>query len=306
VSYQRNSKKIDHLVENLPASAFENLVEQALAEDLDSADITPAADLTSSWIVAQETEAQAQIITRQQGVVAGLEIARAVFERLDPAMVFTAQLADGSPVGTGHLLVRLQGRAQALLTGERTALNFLQRLSGIATLTSAFVEAIAGTAARITDTRKTTPGFRLLEKYAVRQGGGINHRFGLYDAVLIKENHAAPVGGPRAAIERARQAAVRHQRETIPIFVETRNLDEVRSVLPARPDRIMLDNMAAAILHEAVQLIRRTAPQIEIEATGGITLDNVRSIALTGVDLISIGALTHSAPALDLSLLFDA
>ena len=305
MNYQRNSNKIDPPIENLPPAAFAHLVERALVEDLDTVDIRPGADLTSSWIVPQGTQSRGRIITRQQGIIAGLEIARAVFQRLDSAIVFTPQLTDGSPVSAASLVANLQGPAQALLTGERTALNFLQHLSGIATMTGAFVKAIAGTAARITDTRKTTPGFRLLEKYAVHLGGGINHRLGLYDAVLIKENHATPVGGPGAAVERARQAAASHQQENIPIFVETRDLDEVRGVLPAQPDRIMLDNMDTAALREAVQLIRRTAPQIEIEATGGVTLENVRSTALTGVDLISVGALTHSAPALDLSLLFD-
>ena len=305
MNYQRNANKIGHLAENLPPAAFARLVEQALVEDLDTVDISPGADLTSSWILPQGTQSRGRIITRQEGIIAGLEIARAVFQRLDSAIVFTPKLTDGSPVSAASLLVDLQGPAQALLTGERTALNFLQHLSGIATLTGAFVKAIAGTAARITDTRKTTPGFRLLEKYAVRLGGGVNHRLGLYDAVLIKENHAAPVGGPRAAVKSARQAAAGHRQEHIPIFVETRNLDEVRAVLSAQPDRIMLDNMDTASLRQAVQLIRHTKPQIEIEATGGVTLENVRNVALTGVDLISIGALTHSAPALDLSLLFD-
>ena len=207
MNYQRNSNRIGHLAENLPPAAFAHLVEQALVEDLDTVDISPGADLTSSWIVPQGTQSRGRIITRQQGIIAGLEIARAVFQRLDSAIVFSPQLTDGSPASAASLVANLQGPAQALLTGERTALNFLQHLSGIATLTGAFVKAIAGTAARITDTRKTTPGFRLLEKYAVRQGGGINHRLGLYDAVLIKENHATPIGGPSAAVERARQAA---------------------------------------------------------------------------------------------------
>ena len=303
---RKNEKKMDPPGQELPPEAFHQLVERALAEDLDTADIKPEADLTSWWIVAQDTQSRGQILTRQEGIIAGLEIARAVFQRLDSAIVFTPRLADGSPVSAADILVDLQGPARALLTGERTALNFLQHLSGIATLTGAFVKAIAGTTARITDTRKTAPGLRQLEKYAVRLGGGVNHRLGLYDAVLIKENHAAPVGGPGAAVKRARQAATDHRQEHIPIFVETRDLDEVRGALPAQPDRIMLDNMDTASLRDAVQLIRRNAPQIEIEATGGITLENVRNIALTGVDLISIGALTHSAPALDLSLLFDA
>ncbi len=306
MSHQRNPKKIDRLVESLPTRTFAGLVDRALAEDLATPKPTPEADRTTHWIVPQQTRVRARILARQQGVVAGLEVARAVFAKLDPDLAFETEVAEGSPVGAGSTLIRLEGCARALLTGERTALNFLQHLSGIATLTRKFVGAIDGTSARVTDTRKTIPGLRQLEKYAVRLGGGINHRMGLYDAVLIKENHAALVGGPGKAVERAHQAAARHQQEGgIRIFVETRNLDEVRSVLAGQPDRIMLDNMAPATMRQAVQFIRQSAPHIEIEATGGITMDNVRPIARTGVDLISIGALTHSAPALDLSLLFD-
>ena len=304
MNYQRNANKIGHLAENLPPAAFARLVEQALVEDLDTVDISPGADLTSSWILPQGTQSRGRIITRQEGIIAGLEIARAVFQRLDSAIAFSPQLSDGSPVSTASLVVNLQGPAQALLTGERTALNFLQHLSGIATLTGAFVKAIAGTTARITDTRKTTPGLRLLEKYAVRLGGGVNHRFGLYDAVLIKENHASTLGGVGPAVRRAHEAARQHQREEIRILVEACDLDEVRSVLEAGPDRIMLENMAIETMRQAVQLIRQKDPGIEIEATGGIALDNVLQVARTGVDLISIGALTHSAPALDLSMLF--
>ena len=289
----------------LPAAVIEATVEQALAEDLDSAALDPEADLTTSWIVPASTRARASIIARQPGVVAGLDAAQRVFHRLDPDIAFTARIQEGSPVNRGDLLARLEGPARALLTGERTALNFLQHLSGIATLTRAYVEAIAGTSARITETRKTTPGLRLLEKYAVRLGGGVNHRLGLYDAVLIKENHAAPLGGVDRAVEAARRVARQHQREEVPIYAEARDLDEVARVLAARPDRIMLDNMPLEMMREAVPLIRREAPQIQIEATGNVTLDNVRQTAETGVDLISIGALTHSAPALDLSMLFD-
>ncbi len=291
-------------VEPLPATAFESLVELALREDFNSADITPEADLTSDWIVPAQSKTRARIIARNQGVIAGLDVARTVFGKLDPGIEFEAQIAEGSQVAPGTLLLCLQGTARALLAGERTALNFLQRLSGIATLTRTYVEAVASTSARITDTRKTTPGLRLLEKYAVRLGGGVNHRFGLYDAVLIKENHASTLGGVGPAVRRAHEAARQHQREEIRILVEACDLDEVRSVLEAGPDRIMLENMAIETMRQAVQLIRQKDPGIEIEATGGIALDNVLQVARTGVDLISIGALTHSAPALDLSMLF--
>ncbi|NKB66878.1 MAG: carboxylating nicotinate-nucleotide diphosphorylase [Candidatus Latescibacteria bacterium] len=282
-----------------------DLVDQALAEDLGRSNLDPNGDLTAHWLVPDRLQAQARIIARQPGVVAGLEVARTVFQRLDPQISFNARKADGEALQTDDELVRLQGPARTLLVGERTALNFLQRLSGVATLTRAYARALEGTQTRITDTRKTTPGFRHLEKYAVRLGGGVNHRMGLYDAVLIKENHAAAVGGVAAAVRRARIAAQGQDRSAVPIYVEVRDLDEVTAVLSAAPDRIMLDNMALEQMRRAVALIRHADPGIEIEATGGITLDTVRAAAETGVDLISIGALTHSAPALDLSMLFD-
>lgn len=290
---------------SLPAAAYTALIAQALGEDLGSADFTADADLTAAWIVPADTRARAAIIARRPGVIAGLDVARAVFHRLDPAISFAARVEDGDSVAPEDTLIRLEGAARPLLAGERTALNFLQRLSGVATLTRTYADAIAGTPARVTDTRKTTPGFRLLEKYAVHQGGGVNHRMGLYDALLIKENHAASVGGVGAAIALARQTAARQGKTQIPIFVEAENLDEVRILIPHAPDRIMLDNMSLEQMHEAVHLIRQADSRIDIEATGGITLDNVRQIAETGVDLISIGALTHSAPALDLSMLFE-
>ncbi len=276
------------------------LVEQALAEDLNSNTDPIAADLTTARIVPKGALARATIIARQAGVIAGLDLARAVFHHLDPTVAFEAHVAEGDAVATDDLIALLQGPATALLVGERTALNFLQHLSGVATLTHTYVTAIAGTKARITDTRKTTPGLRQHEKRAVTLGGGVNHRFGLYDAVLIKENHAATVGGVGQAVHLARQTG-----DAIPVFVEARNLDEVHAVLPARPNRILLDNMPPEIMRQAVDLIRQADSDTTIEATGGITLDNVRQAAETGVDFISIGALTHSAPAMDLSMLFD-
>ena len=283
----------------LLATAYDSLVDLALREDLGHIDVD--ADLTASWTVDADAEDRARIIAREDGIVAGIELARAVFARLDKRICFLAQVEDGAKVAANEELIHLQGPARALLAGERTALNFLQQLSGVATLTHHFVAAIDGTAAQITDTRKTTPGWRQLQKWAVQLGGGVNHRMGLYDAVLIKENHAAAAGGVGQAVAKARLRAVD---QAVPIFVETEDLDEVQDALAEGPDRIMLDNMDTATMRRAVEIIRASNPTIEIEATGGYTLDTVRAAAETGVDLISIGALTHSAPALDMSMLF--
>ena len=281
---------------SLPSSAYDTLIDLALREDLGTVDVE--ADRTATWTVTSHAEAHARIIARQAGVVAGLEIARAVFARLDEGVSVCTEVSDGDAVAAGQTLVRLQGRARSLLAGERTALNFLQQLSGVATLTQRYVQALTGTATRITDTRKTTPGWRHVQKWAVRLGGGVNHRMGLYDAVLIKENHAAAAGGVRAAIDAARGQAA-------PVYVEAENLEEVEEALAGGPDRILLDNMDAPTLRRAVALIRAANPAVEIEATGGYTLATVREVAAAGVDLVSIGALTHSAPALDLSMLFE-
>ena len=280
---------------SLPSHAYDSLIDLALREDLGTVDVQ--ADRTAAWTVASDAEARARIIARQAGVVAGIEIARAVFARLDAGISAYAEVADGDAVTASQTLVRLQGRARSLLAGERTALNFLQQLSGVATLTQHYVKALTGTTTRITDTRKTTPGWRHLQKWAVRLGGGVNHRMGLYDAVLIKENHAAAAGGVGAAIRAARG-------QTAPIYVEAETLAEVEEALAGGPDRILLDNMAAPTLRRAATLIRAANPAIEIEATGGYTLATVREAAAAGVDFVSIGALTHSAPALDLSMLF--
>jgi nicotinate-nucleotide pyrophosphorylase (carboxylating) len=283
----------------LHARAYAAIVDLALREDLGPEGI----DLTASWVVPAQAQASAAILARRPGVLAGLEVAMAVFARVSPQIRGEAKAEDGASLAPGQVLLELSGPARALLTAERTALNFLQRLSGVATLTRAFVEAVAGTRALITDTRKTTPGLRALEKHAVRMGGGVNHRFGLYDAVLIKENHAAAAGGVGQALRLARQAA-REQGRQARLMAEARNLDEVRSAAAADPDRILLDNMGLEELRQAVHFLRREAPQIEIEATGDVNLGNARQVAETGVDFISIGALTHSAPALNLSLLF--
>lgn len=283
----------------LHPDAYTAIVELALREDLGP----EGSDLTASWIVPAQTQASATILARRPGVLAGLQVAVAVFGRVSSQISCAPRVEDGAALQPGQVLLELAGPARAILTGERTALNFLQRLSGVATLTRSFVEAVAGTSARITDTRKTTPGLRVLEKHAVLLGGGVNHRFGLYDAVLIKENHAAAVGGVGPALRLAHLGA-REQGRQVRLMAEARDLDEVRSAAAAHPDRILLDNMGLEDLRLCVHFLRREAPQVEIEATGDVNLDNVRQVAETGVDFISIGALTHSAPALNLSLLF--
>ncbi len=292
-------------IDDLPLSisVYSQLLDWALAEDLGGA-IDLQNDITSAWTLDAGARASARIIARQAGVLAGVEVARATFARLDPALSFAALAEEGETVAKDQVLIRLEGSAHALLSGERTALNFLQRLSGVSTLTRSYVGAVEGTHARITDTRKTTPGWRHLQKWAVLQGGGVNHRMGLHDAVLIKENHAAACGGVDEAVRRARQRAAAFGRK-IAVFVEAETLAQVESLIPLGPDRIMLDNMANETMRQAVALIRAADPSIAIEATGGYTLETVAAAAATGVDLISIGALTHSAPALDLSMLFD-
>ena len=272
---------------------------EALCEDLGEIEVD--ADLTATWTVDADAEDSARIIARETGISAGIEIARRVFTRLDERVTFLPQVKDGARFDADEVLINLRGPARALLAGERTALNFLQQLSGVATLTHRFVAAVEGTSAQITDTRKTTPGWRQLQKWAVQLGGGINHRMGLYDAVLIKENHAAAAGGVGPAIVKAQLQAIDH---AVPVFVETENLTEVQDALAEGPNRIMLDNMDSDTMRRAVQTIRSVNSTIEIEATGGYTLATVREAAETGVDLISIGALTHSAPALDMSMLF--
>ena len=261
----------------------------ALEEDLGSGDLTTAA------VVSPDATARATIEQRAPGVPAGLAVAEAVFQRLDPSVTFTVLAQDGGWREPGPL-VELSGPAAAILSGERVALNFLGRLSGVATLTARFVQAVEGTGARILDTRKTTPGLRALEKKAVRAGGGTNHRRGLYDAVLVKENHSALAGGVGEATRRALAGAP----ASVTVEVECASLAEVEEALAAGAGRILLDNMDPAGLRRAVDLVDGRA---ELEASGGVTLDNVRTVAESGVDWISVGALTHSAPALDLSLI---
>ncbi len=270
---------------------MDELIDLALAEDLG------AGDLTADAVVPRGARARARIEQKEDGAVAGLDVAAAVFRRLDPALVWHAHVVEGKWGPAGSLVAEVAGPAAAILAGERVALNFLARLSGIATLTARFVGAVAGTDAIVLDTRKTTPGLRALEKRAVVAGGGRNHRAGLYDAVLVKENHAALAGGVGPAARTAVSHAAAHGLAVV--VVECATLDEVDAALEAGAPRILLDNMALEDLREAV---RRARGRAETEASGGVTLETARSIAETGVDYISVGALTHSAPALDLSL----
>lgn len=269
------------------------IIDLALAEDVG------AGDWTTLWTVDEKRSATAVIIAKADGVIAGTDVARAVFHRLDPGLSVEVATEDGKAVAPGDEVMRLDGSARTILTGERTALNFLQRLSGIATVTRRHVDAVAGTGATILDTRKTTPGLRILEKAAVAAGGGANHRVGLHDMVLIKENHIRAAGGIAAALG----AVERQNRDGLEVEIEVTTLDEVREALAAGATRLLLDNMSPAELGEAVALIRQLAPDTATEASGGVTLDTLGEIARTGVTYISVGALTHSAPALDLSLL---
>ena len=271
---------------------IDRIIEQALLEDIHTGDITTLAVVTGS------RPASARLIAKENLVVAGISTAARVFTTLDPAICFEACLSDGDKAVTGTILATIQGEAAQLLMGERVALNLLQRMCGIATLTTSFVEAVSGTKARIVDTRKTTPGLRQLEKYAVRVGGGINHRTGLYDGVLIKENHITAAGGISEAIRRAR-AYIPH---TLKIEIETETLSQVDEALVAGADIIMLDNMSLDEMRTAVVTISGRA---QVEASGGVNLERVRAIAETGVDIISVGALTHSPRAMDISMLLD-
>lgn len=271
---------------------IDRMIEQALLEDIHTGDITTKA------VVPQRRPAEARLIAKEDLVVAGLPIAGRVFSRLDPDVVFRMNCSEGDHLEKGAVMATLSGDAADLLMGERVALNLLQRMCGIATLTSRFVAAVSGTKARIVDTRKTTPGLREIEKYAVRTGGGINHRTGLYDGVLIKENHIAAAGGITEAIRRAR-AYIPH---TLKIEIETETLEQVDEALEAGADIIMLDNMTSDEMRKAVAVI---AGRAVVEASGGVNLETVRGIAETGVDIISVGALTHSPKAMDISMLLD-
>ena len=269
---------------------YETTLRAALLEDLGR-----AGDLTTDAIVSPTQRAEAAIVARENGRVAGCAVAGRVFTMLDPQLSVVELLHDGDHVAAGDSILELHGSARAILTGERTALNLLARLCGVATATRRLVEAVAGTGAQIVCTRKTTPGLRLLEKHAVRCGGGANHRFGLDDAVLIKDNHVALAGGVTSAVTAVR----RRVGHTVTIEVEVDTLEQLDEALAADVDIVLLDNMKPDQLREAV---RRCRGQAITEASGGITAETVRDVAATGVDLISVGALTHSARSLDLSL----
>src|SRR6266481_1350191 len=296
------------------------LVRRALEEDIGGGDATTAA------VVSPRGTARAKILARQTLVCAGLPLAERVFGALDPEVRVTCPHNDGSFVEPGAEIVQIKGNARAILSGERTSLNFLAHLCGVATLTRRFVEQLAGTKTRIRDTRKTTPGFRALEKYAVKAGGGNNHRFGLYDAILLKENHIALAGGIKEALDKAHthvsprtpppRAASAYDAAgldpevvgpgPLPVQIEVRNQREMLEALGAGAEAVLLDNMPVERAAECVKMARGMRPECVIEISGGITLDNARAYADTGTDFLSSGMLTHSAPAANLSLLVDS
>jgi len=277
--------------------SMSDLIAAALAEDVRDG------DWTTLWTVPPGARTRARIVAKQDLVVAGSEAVLETTRRLSPAIELHALCPDGTWAAEGDLIGELEGPARAILTAERTFLNVLGRLSGVATLTRAFVDEVAGTGARIVDTRKTTPGWRMLEKAAVRAGGGDNHRFGLWDMVLIKENHIAAAGGIRAAIE----GVARENSAGLEVEIEVATLDQLDEIQGLGVDRILLDNMGVEEMRAAVERVREWAePRPLLEASGNMTLDRVREVAQTGVDLISVGALTHSAPAADMSLLFES
>lgn len=277
----------------LPTIMVEPQVRAALLEDLGR-----AGDLTTDAIAPRTLQASASLVARQPGVIAGLDLAALAFRLIDAEVVFDPRIADGSAVAPGDVVAEIRGPARALLTAERTALNFLGHLSGVATTTASIVASVRGTGARIVCTRKTTPGLRALEKYAVRAGGGVNHRFGLDDAVLIKDNHIVVAGGIAPAIERAR-AAIGH---LVKIEVEVDTLAQLDEALANDVDAVLLDNMTVDQLSRAVAIV---AGRITTEASGRVTPETAPAIAATGVDLISVGWLTHSAPVLDIGLDFQ-
>ncbi|RED29743.1 MULTISPECIES: carboxylating nicotinate-nucleotide diphosphorylase [Paenibacillus] len=277
----------------------ESLVESIrlwLREDVGSGDVTTLSTIPTGH------ESKGIIHAKEDGVVAGLPVSELVFQVVDPALTFTPQVAEGDFVKKGTVLAVVEGSTHRILTGERLALNLLQRLSGIATRTRSFVDALEGLPTRLVDTRKTTPGHRMLEKYAVRVGGGANHRFGLYDAVMIKDNHIKGAGGIRQAVERAR-AFIPH---TMTIEVETESLEQVEEALEAGADIIMLDNMSQDLMKEAVRRIKAKSPHVTVEASGNVSLKTVKGIAACGVDVISVGRLTYSFDSLDISLDLNA
>jgi nicotinate-nucleotide pyrophosphorylase (carboxylating) len=302
---------------NWDSEYVQRLVQTALEEDVGAGDATVLATIPAKAI------GKAHILAREDVVCAGLPMAERVFRMLDTEMQIEQRVQEGARVPKGNVLLHLNGKARAILTGERASLNFLGRLCGIATVVHQFVEKITGTRARIRDTRKTTPGLRLLEKYAVKTGGGTNHRIGLYDAILLKENHIALAGGVKAALDQANAYAALHAKPSaltayeeavparatdtvLPIQIEVRDERELREALAAGAESVLLDNMSPAEAKQCVAIARSLQPQCIVEISGGITLENVRAYAETGADFLSSGSLTHSAPAANLSLLVDS
>ena len=277
---------------NFTIDRVSHCIQNALNEDLGSGDVT------SNSIIDERQHIQGRFIAKEAGIIAGLEVARYTFLLLDKNIDFSNEIEDGIYVDKGTVIATIEGRAKPVLSAERTALNFLQRMSGIATLTQRFVQAVEGTKAIILDTRKTAPGLRLIDKWAVKLGSGQNHRIGLYDMILIKDNHIAAAGGITFAVKKA----ISNNPEKLDIEVEVKNLLELKEALSLPVDRILLDNMNTSQLRQAVKITNGSIP---LEASGNVSLDNVAQIAATGVDFISVGKLTHSAKALDISLLLN-
>lgn len=284
---------------NMDLDKVKKVVKAALEEDLGQGDVT------SIMLIPEGKTAKAEMVAKQSGVIAGTEVAKAAFELIDPSIKYSVRIPDGANVRKGAVIAEIEGLAASILSAERVALNFVQRLSGIATFTHQFVDRIHSFTVKILDTRKTTPGIRELEKYAVKVGGGTNHRMGLYDAILIKDNHIRIAGGIKEAVSMARKKAP----PTMLIEVEVASLNQVKDALEAGANTIMLDNMNNFTMHRAVKMVREHNNKIQVpeahiktEASGGVNLKNVRGIAKTGVDYISVGALTHSAMPLDISL----
>ncbi|MDF2926313.1 MAG: nicotinate-nucleotide pyrophosphorylase [Paenibacillaceae bacterium] len=277
---------------NLNMRLLENQIRLWLDEDIGSGDIT------TMTTIPLDQQSKGILHVKEDGMLAGIPVAQAVFRVVDPALVFIPKKEDGDFITHGTILAEVEGSARSILLGERLALNLLQRLSGIATRTREYVNALDGLPTRLVDTRKTTPGHRMLEKYAVRVGGGHNHRFGLYDAVMIKDNHIKGAGGIRQAVQAAR-SQIPH---TMKIEVEVENFVQLEEAMEAAADIIMLDNMKPADMKQAVRIMKEKTPHILIEASGSVTLDTIKTIAETGVDVISVGRLTYSVQALDISL----
>lgn len=289
-SCRQLSKKYKKLNE---MDSVRHLIEIALKEDIGSGDIT------TENLIAPDLEGTGVILAKEPLVIAGLDVARQVFEHLDPEVIFKSDYKDGDAVVAGDMVAHVEGKLRALLMGERTALNFLQRLSGIASHVRSYVDEVGKTKVRLVDTRKTTPGWRILEKYAVRIGGAHNHRMGLYDGILIKDNHIAVCGGVKKAVERMQK----HRSHLLKIEVEVSELDQVKEALGAGADVIMLDNMDVRQIREAVGIVDGRAM---VEVSGGITKSGLKQLADTGVDIISVGALTHAAKSVDLSMQIKA